>query len=147
MKTAHRAVATAGYLTHFGGHANRRENLFDLRARRFHPSCFAPTRFAGLALHCAKRDALRNFSEGGQFVYYVYLIKSVSAEGERYLGMTTDLKERLHEHNAGKSFHTSKFKPWKLTTYIAFTDPAKAEAFERYLKSGSGHAFARKRLW
>jgi hypothetical protein len=31
--------------------------------------------------------------------------------------------------------------------YVAFTDPAKAEAFERYLKSGSGHAFARKRLW
>jgi putative endonuclease len=26
-------------------------------------------------------------------------------------------------------------------------DRAKAEAFERYLKSGSGHAFARKRLW
>ena len=69
-------------------------------------------------------------------MYYVYLIQSVSAEGERYLGMTTDLKERLKEHNAGKSFHTSKFKPWKLTTYIAFSERAKAEAFERYLKSG-----------
>ena len=80
-------------------------------------------------------------------MYYVYLIESVSAQGERYLGMTTDLKERLQEHNAGKSSHPSKFKPWKLTTYIAFTDRAKAEAFERYLKSGSGHAFARKRLW
>ena len=80
-------------------------------------------------------------------VYYVYLIESVSAQRERYLGMTTDLKERLREHNAGKSFHTAKFKPWKLTTYVAFTDRAKAEAFERYLKSGSGHAFARKRLW
>ena len=63
-------------------------------------------------------------------MYYVYLIKSVSAEGERYLGMTTDLKERLQEHNAGKSFHTSKFKPWKLATYIAFSQRAKAEAFE-----------------
>jgi predicted GIY-YIG superfamily endonuclease len=80
-------------------------------------------------------------------VYYVYLIESISAQGERYLGMTNDLKERLQDHNAGKSSHTSKFKPWKLTTYIAFTDRAKAEAFERYLKSGSGHAFARKRLW
>ena len=69
-------------------------------------------------------------------MYYVYLIQSVSAEGERYFGMTTDLKERLKEHNAGKSFHTSKFKPWKLTTYIAFSERAKAEAFERYLKSG-----------
>jgi len=80
-------------------------------------------------------------------VYYVYLIESVSAQGERYLGMTSDLKQRLQEHNAGKSSHTSKFKPWKLKTYIAFTDRAKAGAFERYLKSGSGHAFARKHLW
>ena len=47
----------------------------------------------------------------------------------------------------GESSYTAKFRPLKLTTYVAFTDPAKAEAFERYLKSGSGHAFARKRLW
>ena len=80
-------------------------------------------------------------------MYYVYLIESVSAQGERYLGMTTDLKERLQEHNAGKSFHTSKFRPWKLKTFIAFTDRAKTEAFERYLKSGSGHAFARRHPW
>ena len=80
-------------------------------------------------------------------MYYVYLIESASAQGERYLGMTTDLNERLQEHNAGKSSHTSKFKPWKVTAYVAFTDRAKAEAFERCLKSGSGHAFARKRLW
>ena len=51
------------------------------------------------------------------------------------------------EHNAGKSSHTSKYVPWKLVTYIAFSDDQKAEAFERYLKSGSGHAFAKKRLW
>jgi putative endonuclease len=80
-------------------------------------------------------------------MYYVYLIESLAAPGERYVGMTMDLRQRLREHNAGKSSHTSKFKPWKLTTYVAFTHPAKAEAFERYLKSGSGHAFANKRLW
>ena len=32
-------------------------------------------------------------------------------------------------------------------TYIAFSNRAKAEAFERYLKYGSDHAFARNRLW
>jgi putative endonuclease len=80
-------------------------------------------------------------------MYYVYLIKSLSPTRGRYVGLTTDLEQRLREHNAGKSVHTSKFKPWKLTTYVAFTERAKAEAFERYLKSGSGHAFARKRLW
>ena len=80
-------------------------------------------------------------------MYYVYLIESVSAQDERYLGITGDLKKRLQEHNAGKSSHTSKFGAWRLKTYVAFTDRAKAEAFERYLKSGSGHAFARKHLW
>jgi putative endonuclease len=104
-------------------------------------------RFAGLGIiRCAKQDALRSFSEGGP-VYYVYLIGSLSAQGERYVGMTTDLKQRLREHNQAKSSHTAKFSRWKLITYLAFTDRAKAEAFERYLKSGSGHAFARKRLW
>ena len=80
-------------------------------------------------------------------MYYVYLIKSLSEKRERYVGMTTDLKQRLRQHDQGKSFHTAKFSPWKLISYIAFTDRTKAEAFERYLKSGSGHAFARKRLW
>ena len=104
-------------------------------------------RFAGsVMIRCAKQDALRSFSEGGP-VYYVYLIESLSAQGERYVGMTTDLKQRLREHDQGRSSHTKKFSPWKLITYVAFTDRPKAEAFERYLKSGSGHAFARKRLW
>ncbi len=78
---------------------------------------------------------------------YVYLVQSESVGGQRYVGITSDLKRRLADHNAGKSPHTSKFGPWKLVTYIAFSDEQKAEAFERYLKSGSGHAFARKRLW
>jgi putative endonuclease len=71
---------------------------------------------------------------------YVYLIESLSAGCQRYVGMTDDLRKRLREHNAEESSYTAKFRPWKLTTYIAFTDPAKAAAFERYLKSGSGHA-------
>ena len=70
----------------------------------------------------------------------MYLIESLSAQGERYVGMTTDLKQRLQEHNQGKSSHTAKFGPWRLITYVAFIDRAKPEAFERYLKSGSGHA-------
>jgi putative endonuclease len=104
-------------------------------------------RFAGLTIvPCAKQDALRSFSEGGP-VYYVYLIESLSARDERYVGMTTDLKRRFQEHNQGKSSHTTKFSPWRLISYIAFSNRAKAEAFERYLKSGSSHAFAKKRLW
>lgn len=77
---------------------------------------------------------------------YVYLIESIE-HAERYIGLTHDLKTRIAHHNAGKSVHTSKFRPWRLVTYAAFTDEAKAVAFERYLKQGSGHAFANRHLW
>jgi len=80
-------------------------------------------------------------------MYYVYLLQSEAVVCQRYVGVTSDLKQRITEHNAGKSPHTSKYVPWKLVTYVAFSDERKAETFERYLKSGSGHAFARKRLW
>lgn len=80
-------------------------------------------------------------------MYYVYLLESEAFGSQRYIGLTTDLKRRLADHNAGKSPHTSKYTPWRLATYVAFSDIEKARAFERYLKSGSGHAFAKKRLW
>lgn len=80
-------------------------------------------------------------------MHYVYLLESGKVAGQRYVGRTSDLKRRVAEHNAGKSPHTSKFVPWRLVTYVAFTDEGKAAAFERYLKSGSGHAFANKHLW
>ena len=80
-------------------------------------------------------------------MHYVYLLHSESVTGQRYIGVTSDLKQRLADHNAGKSPHTSKYLPWKLVTYVAFSDEKKAIIFERYLKSGSGHAFAKKGLW
>ena len=80
-------------------------------------------------------------------MHYVYLLQSERSSDQRYVGATSDLKRRLAEHNAGKSPHTSKYRPWKLVTYTAFLDADKAIAFEKYLKSGSGHAFAKKRLW
>jgi predicted GIY-YIG superfamily endonuclease len=83
----------------------------------------------------------------GYLVRYVYLLESQALSVQRYVGVTSDLKQRLAEHNAGKSPHTSKYVPWRLVTYVAFSDREKAAVFERYLKSGSGHAFARKRLW
>ena len=80
-------------------------------------------------------------------MHYVYLLEDVATQKHRYVGLTTDLKHRLRDHNAGKSTHTLKFRPWRLVTYIAFSDQANAETFELYIKSGSGHAFANKRLW
>ena len=80
-------------------------------------------------------------------VHYVYLLVSARSRSRRYVGVTTDLKQRLAEHNSGKSPHTAQFKPWRLVTYVAFSDEQQAAEFERYLKSGSGHAFANRRLW
>jgi hypothetical protein len=42
---------------------------------------------------------------------------------------------------------TSQFRPWQIVSYHAFIDDARVADFERYLKSGSGRAFAQKRLW
>jgi len=80
-------------------------------------------------------------------MHYVYLLESLACEGERYVGATSDLRRRLDAHNAGRSPHTAKFRPWKLVAYLAFPERERAFAFERYLKSGSGQAFAGKRLW
>jgi putative endonuclease len=51
---------------------------------------------------------------------------------------------RLEVHNSGGSPHTSKYKPWRLVTYVGFSDEAKAIAFERYMKTVSGRAFVKK---
>jgi putative endonuclease len=117
------------------------------------------------ACQTATQDALRSLGEGGLTyvvaicdhphrasegegrVHYVYLLQSERFPDQRYIGVTSDLKQRIPDHNSGKSAHTSKYVPWKLVTHIAFSDKQKAETFERYLKSGSGHAFAKKRLW
>ncbi len=77
---------------------------------------------------------------------YVYILQSIAERDRYYTGLATDVPERLEEHNSGKVLHTRKYKSWSLKTYIAFTDEKRAVAFERYLKSGSGRAFAKKRL-
>ena len=77
----------------------------------------------------------------------VYLIESLAAQNQRYIGITSDLEARLRAHNAGGSPHTSKYRPWRLVTHLCFQNEPRAVEFERYLKSGSGHAFAKKRFW
>jgi len=77
---------------------------------------------------------------------YVYILESLNHPGLHYTGMTDDLRVRLQKHNAGGSRHTAKYRPWRIETYIGFSDARKAIVFERYLKSASGRAFAKKRL-
>ena len=75
-------------------------------------------------------------------MFYTYILRSISCPNQRYIGFTSDLKARLDKHNDGGVPHTAPYKPWKVETYIAFETEEKARAFETYLKSGSGHAFA-----
>jgi putative endonuclease len=80
-------------------------------------------------------------------MFYVYLLESIHFPDKRYVGVTHDLKLRLKQHNDGDSPYTAECRPWRLVTYVAFSSERKAKAFETYLKSGSGHAFANKHLW
>lgn len=76
---------------------------------------------------------------------YVYILQSIDSE-HFYVGIADDLRARLAKHNAGEVSHTSKYLPWRIKTYIAFSDERQAFNFEKYLKSPSGRAFAKKRL-
>ena len=77
-------------------------------------------------------------------MFYTYILRSIDHPNQRYIGCTADLKARLAKHNAGEVPHTTKFKPWRIQTAIAFDSKEKAVAFEDYLKSGSGREFAKR---
>ncbi len=79
-------------------------------------------------------------------MFYVYILCCITGPERFYVGFTTDLKRRLQEHNAKKVPHTAQHAPWKLKTFVAFSERKQAQDFERYLKTASGRAFAKKRL-
>lgn len=79
-------------------------------------------------------------------MYIVYILRSKSYINKIYKGYTTDLGLRLVRHNKGLVSSTKMHRPWKIVFYSVFENKKKAKDFERYLKSGSGIAFMRKRL-
>lgn len=79
----------------------------------------------------------------GEFCY-VYVLRSLKEAGRFYVGLADDLKERLRRYNAGEVAHTAKFRPWAIRNAVAFRERDRAAEFERYLKSGSGRAFAKR---
>ena len=78
--------------------------------------------------------------------HYVYILRSIGDRQRHYTGCTEDLSRRLLKHNNGEVPYTSKYRPWEIKTAIAFKDRERAVAFEPYLKSPSGRAFAKRRL-
>ena len=75
---------------------------------------------------------------------FVYILRSESAPTEPYIGRTSDLQNRLQWHNHGPNGYTRRHRPWKVVVAIEFLDERTASQFERYLKSGSGRAFAKR---
>ena len=75
---------------------------------------------------------------------FVYILRSLREPTEYYVGSTSNVVARLADHNAGVSAHTAKHRPWELVVAVEFANEERAIAFERYLKSGSGRAFAKR---
>ena len=77
---------------------------------------------------------------------FVYVLKNDASPPKYYTGVTSDVVKRLAIHNAGACIHTAKHGPWQIDLVIEFPDERRAVLFERYLKSGSGVAFAQRHL-
>jgi putative endonuclease len=75
---------------------------------------------------------------------FVYILRSDIHPERHYVGVTSDVAERLHWHNNGPSGVTCNHRPWSLLVSLEFADATTAARFERYLKSGSGRAFAKR---
>ena len=60
--------------------------------------------------------------------------------------MTSDVETPLRAHNAGQNRSTASWKPWGIDVTIEFRSERMAMRFEKYLKSGAGHAFANNHL-
>ena len=75
---------------------------------------------------------------------FVYIMKSIAAPDEYYVGVTSNVDLRLRAHNEGLSAHTSRHRPWRTLVVIEFDEEEPAVKFERYLKTGSGREFARR---
>jgi putative endonuclease len=75
---------------------------------------------------------------------FVYVIVSVPEPARHYVGLTSNVSTRLAVHNAGGSQHTAHYRPWRLIVGLEFATQESAIAFEKYLKTGSVRAFAKR---
>lgn len=76
---------------------------------------------------------------------FVYILRSKIEPARRHVGLTSDIDTGLRWRNAGQNASTSAWKPWFVDVCIEFSPSEDvAVRFEKYLKSGSGHAFAER---
>ena len=87
-----------------------------------------------------------HFPNSNMAFCYVYILQTTTGPEHYNVVLTDDLQARLRKHKAAEVPHSRKITPWKIKTAISFTDRELASRFERYLKTSSGRAFAKKRL-
>jgi putative endonuclease len=75
---------------------------------------------------------------------FVYVLRSEADPDRHYVGLTTNVQRRLEWHNSGPSGVTVRNRPWSVVVAIEFASELAASRFERYLKTGSGRAFAKR---
>jgi putative endonuclease len=80
----------------------------------------------------------------GEHKRIVYILRSESDASRHYVGITSNVRRRLEWHNHGPCGHTLSDRPWSLVVAIEFATEREAVRFEKYLKSGSGRAFAKR---
>jgi predicted GIY-YIG superfamily endonuclease len=78
-------------------------------------------------------------------MWYVYIL--ICADAKTYIGCTNNLKDRLVRHKKGFIPATKERLPVELVAYFAIKDKKKAFAFEKYLKTGVGRVFLKKRIF
>jgi predicted GIY-YIG superfamily endonuclease len=75
---------------------------------------------------------------------FVYVLRSGKDPTRYYSGLTGNVIQRLAVHNSGGATYTAELRPWRLIVSLEFSTETAAAQFERYLKSGSGRAFAKR---
>ena len=48
----------------------------------------------------------------------VYILRSLSDPRRPYIGLTSDVRARLEDHNAGRSAHTARHRPWQVHVFL-----------------------------
>jgi putative endonuclease len=78
-------------------------------------------------------------------MFYNYVLQS-EKNGSLYIGFTSNLQNRLREHNRGLSISTRRYMPWKLIYYEACIEESDSRRREKYLKTIQGNRLLRRRL-
>ena len=71
-------------------------------------------------------------------MFYVYVLISKKVLAQTYVGYSTDLRQRLIQHNSGRSRATKPYAPWELLFYEAYQSKIDAKRREKYFKTTPG---------